>query len=185
MEKKAVKALAKKAGLPTAEKKESMGICFIGKRDMKSFLSPYLSYQKGEFQTLEGKVVGHHDGVAYYTIGQRKGLGIGGPGEAWFVVKKDVQKNIVYIEQGKDHPSLYTSELTATDISWVKELPPSFPFSCTAKIRYRQPDQRCTITKIEEGTLHVTFDEPQRAVTPRQSIVFYQDEVCLGGAMIC
>lgn len=183
LEKTAVRALAKKAGLANAEKKDSTGICFIGKRDFKSFLNRYLPYQKGAFQTLNGNTVGEHDGIAYYTIGQRKGLGIGGPGDAWFVVKKDVAKNIVFIEQGEDHPALYTSELVATDVSWIGT-PPLAPFHCKAKVRYRQPDQACTITQIDTNCLHVTFDQPQRAVTPRQSIVFYDREVCLGGALI-
>lgn len=183
MEKSEVRARAKKAGLPNAEKKDSTGICFIGKRDFKPFLHRYLPYQKGEFQTLDGKVVGQHDGIAYYTIGQRKGLGIGGPGDAWFVVKKDVQKNIVYIEQGEDHPALYASELMATEASWVGT-PPTAPFRCKAKVRYRQPDQGCTITQIDGGRLHVLFDTPQRAITPRQAIVFYEGAICLGGALI-
>ncbi|MFI5334105.1 MAG: tRNA 2-thiouridine(34) synthase MnmA [Chlamydiales bacterium] len=183
MEKTEVRARAKKTGLPNADKKDSTGICFIGKRDFKTFLNRYLPYQKGEFRTLDGKLVGEHDGIAYYTIGQRKGLGIGGPGDAWFVIKKDVEKNIVFIEQGEDHPALYTTELVATDASWVGA-PPHTPFRCTAKVRYRQPDQTCTITSIESGKLHVVFDAPQRAVTPRQSIVFYDDGICLGGAMI-
>jgi len=183
MEKKTVRALAKKAGLPNAEKKDSTGICFIGKRDFKPFLNRYLPYQKGEFRTLDGTTVGEHDGIAYYTIGQRKGLGIGGPGDAWFVVKKDVAKNIVFIEQGEDHPALYTRELIATEPSWVGT-PPAAPFRCKAKVRYRQPDQECTITQIDKERLHVLFDAPQRAVTPRQSIVFYDGDVCLGGALI-
>ncbi len=183
MEKAAVREIAKKAGLANAAKKDSTGICFIGKRDFKSFLNRYLPYQKGEFRTLDGNIVGEHDGIAYYTIGQRKGLGIGGPGDAWFVVKKDVERNIVFIEQGDDHPALYTSELIATDVSWVG-IPPVAPYRCSAKVRYRQPDQVCTITQIDADHLRVTFDQPQRAVTPRQSIVFYDGDVCLGGALI-
>lgn len=188
LEKKEVRILAKKANLATAEKKDSTGICFIGKRDFKSFVSRYVAYHKGPFQTLDGKVVGEHDGVAYYTLGQRKGLGIGGrmdsSGDAWFVVAKDVARNIVFLEQGKDHPALYSPSLVATELSWVGSPPSEFPFRCKAKVRYRQQDQECLITKIEGDTVHVSFLEPQRAVTPRQSIVFYQDEVCLGGAMI-
>ncbi len=184
LEKKEVRALAKKAKLATAEKKDSTGICFIGKRDFKSFVSRYIAYHKGPFQTLDGKVVGEHDGVAYYTLGQRKGLGIGGPGDAWFVVAKDLARNIVFVEQGKDHPALYSPSLIATELSWVGPAPSALPFRCKAKVRYRQQDQACVITKIEEDRVYVSFPEPQRAVTPRQSIVFYQDEVCLGGAMI-
>ncbi|MBI2742868.1 MAG: tRNA 2-thiouridine(34) synthase MnmA [Chlamydiales bacterium] len=184
LEKAEVRALAKKAGLATAQKKDSVGICFIGKRDFKSFLGRYLTYQKGSFQTLDGKRVGEHDGVAYYTLGQRKGLGIGGPGDAWFVVAKDLQRNIVFVEQGKDHPALYTSSLTATEASWVNGPPLHLPFRCRAKVRYRQEDQECIITRIDGDKIEVSFPQPQRAVTPRQSIVFYQDSICLGGAMI-
>lgn len=184
LEKKKVRILAKKAQLATAEKKDSTGICFIGKRDFKSFISRYVAYHKGPFQTLEGKVVGEHDGVAYYTLGQRKGLGIGGAGDAWFVVAKDIARNIVFVEQGKDHPALYSPSLIATEVSWVNAAPTKLPFRCKAKVRYRQQDQECLITKIEQDMVHVSFPEPQRAVTPRQSIVFYQDEICLGGAMI-
>jgi len=181
--KKEVRAIALKHGLATAEKKDSTGICFIGKRDFKEFISQYIPYQKGLFLTLDGKKVGEHEGMAYYTIGQRKGLGIGGPGDAWFVVDKDPDRNIVYLEQGEEHPSLYAYTLTATDISWVGEAP-SFPLFCKAKIRYRQTEQECTVEEVKPGLLHVQFVNPQRAITPRQSIVFYQEEICLGGAMI-
>ena len=133
-------------------------------------------------ETLSGTVVGKHLGVAFYTIGQRKGLKIGGPGDAWFVVGKDVERNVVLVEQGDDHPALYRESLSATDVSWVGEAP-QFPMRCTAKIRYRQEDQPCTV-KQEGDNLVVTFDTPQRAVTPRQAIVFYQKERCLGGALI-
>ena len=127
--------------------------------------------------------MGQHKGVAYHTIGQRKGLCIGGPGEAWFVVGKNIEKNIIYVEQGEDHPALFTSRLMATDISWVGKAP-ELPLKCHAKIRYRQLDQECVIEKIEGDHLFVSFTIPQRAVTPRQSIVFYQDTCCLGGALI-
>jgi tRNA-specific 2-thiouridylase len=185
MEKSEVRRIAQEHHLPNALKKDSTGICFIGKRNFKAFVSQYIAYQPGNFETLSGTIVGRHDGIAYYTIGQRKGLGIGGPGDAWFVVGKDAKRNVVTIEQGDDHPSLYMDTLTATDISWVAGCPPSpLPFACTAKIRYRQADQPCIIESIECDRLTVRFPEPQRAVTPRQAIVFYQDEVCLGGAMI-
>ncbi len=180
-----VRRIAKEHGLATSEKKDSTGICFIGKRDFKEFTGRYLGYQPGNFETLSGKVVGTHDGIAFYTIGQRKGLGIGGPGEAWFVVGKDIERNVVLIEQGDDHPSLYKSELYATDLSWIASSPPApLPYSCAAKVRYRQPEQPCIIEKIEEGRASVRFLKPQRAVTPRQSIVFYQGDICLGGGMI-
>lgn len=178
-----VRKIAAKHGLATSHKKDSTGICFIGERNFRPFLSKFIPYQKGELQTLSGKVVGEHVGVAYHTIGQRKGLCIGGPGEAWFVVGKDVKKNIIYVEQGEDHPALYCSQLIATDITWVSKAP-TLPFKCHAKIRYRQPDQECVIEKMEDGRLFVSFPKPQRAVTPRQSIVFYHDNYCLGGALI-
>lgn len=180
-----LREFARKHELATSDKEDSTGICFIGERDFKSFLSQYLKPKAGAFMTLSGKIVGHHEGAFYYTIGQRKGLGIGGAGEPWFVVGKDVKHNIVYLEQGSKHPALYCDELTANELSWVSPSgAPPLPFRCTAKIRYRQPDQDCLITKIEDGVAYVTFPIPQRAVTVRQSIVFYDGEICLGGGMI-
>lgn len=183
--KKQVREIAKEYGLATAEKKDSTGICFIGKRNFKEFISQYIPYQKGLFLDVEGKKIGEHEGMAYYTIGQRKGLGIGGPGEAWFVVDKDAVSNTVTLAQGENHPALYAEDLIATDISWIDGIGPlCFPFACKAKIRYRQAEQDCVLEKKEDGTLLVTFANPQRAITPRQSIVFYQEDLCLGGAMI-
>ena len=179
-----VRKIAKEHQLINSEKKDSTGICFIGKRDFKEFTGRYLGYKPGNFETLSGKIVGKHDGIAFYTIGQRKGLAIGGPGDAWFVVGKDIQRNVVIIEQGEDHPSLYKSELFATELSWISSSPPPLPYPCAAKVRYRQPEQPCVIEKIEEGKALVRFLEPQRAVTSRQSIVFYQGDICLGGGMI-
>ncbi|MGR3911720.1 MAG: tRNA 2-thiouridine(34) synthase MnmA [Candidatus Rhabdochlamydia sp.] len=183
LNKKEVRALALQHGLATAAKKDSTGICFIGKRPFKEFMGEYIAYQKGAFKTLSGKVVGTHQGIAFYTIGQRKGLGIGGPGEAWFVVGKDVKENTVFVEQGYHHEALYHSELIATEISWVGA-PPEFPLECTAKIRYRQEDTRCTLYPLDDNQLRVVFDHPQRAITPRQAVVFYQGATCLGGALI-
>ena len=182
LNKKEVRKIAIENGLATAEKKDSTGICFIGERKFREFLGDYITYHEGNLETLAGKVVGKHLGVAFYTIGQRKGLKIGGPGDAWFVVGKDVARNVVFVEQGEDHPALYKPSLTATEISWVDETP-DFPLRCTAKIRYRQEDQACTVT-CTDNTLSVTFDQPQRAITPRQAIVFYQGHRCLGGALI-
>lgn len=184
MQKGEVRRLAREHNLATAGKKDSTGICFIGERNFKNFLGQYLAVRPGNFETLDGKVIGRHDGIAYYTIGQRKGLAIGGAGEAWYVVGKDRERNIVYIEQGADHPALYKDSLQANELSWVNDVVPKLPFACTAKIRYRQPDQPCTIVSIEDGKASVLFSEPQRAITPRQSIVFYQDTVCLGGGII-
>lgn len=179
--KKEVRVLARKFGLPTAEKKDSTGICFIGKRDFKTFISQYIAYKPGNFQRLSGVVVGKHDGAAFYTIGQRKGLGLGGEGEAWFVIEKDIARNIVYVERGEDHPALYHSALKATEFTWI---PQTLPYRCFAKIRYRQVEQPCTIMTIENNQAEVVFDSPQRAITPGQSIVFYDEDVCLGGATI-
>lgn len=179
--KKEVRRIAQENNLVTHAKKDSTGICFIGKRNFKEFLSKYLAITPGDFENLKGDVIGRHDGCAYYTIGQRKGLKIGGPGEAWFVVAKDISRNVVIIEQG-EHPKLYGKELVATDISWVNEV--ELPLKCSAKIRYRHPDAECFVS-LEDKTLHVTFCAAQKAITPRQSIVFYKDEICLGGAMIC
>ena len=128
-------------------------------------------------------MVGRHDGAAFYTIGQRKGMGIGGAGDAWFVVGKDMQRNLVMVEQGSIRPSTGSS-LKAVDLSFVSGETPELPLKCTAKIRYRQADQACTLLSIEGGKAHVVFDEPQRAITPWQSIVFYQGDVCLGGGFI-
>lgn len=180
LNKKEVRAIAEKSGLATAQKKDSTGICFIGERNFREFLGQYITKSQGNFETLDGKIVGQHEGTPFYTIGQRKGLKIGGPGEAWFVVGKDVARNVIVVEQGEDHPALFKSTLEATDISWIET--PTFPLRCTAKIRYRQQDQACTVTMDEK--LFVTFDQPQRAVTPRQAVVFYDGPRCLGGALI-
>jgi tRNA-specific 2-thiouridylase len=183
LEKSEVRQLARQHGLATSEKKDSTGICFIGERHFRSFLSQYIGAQPGTFQTLEGKIVGKHMGAAYYTIGQRKGMGIGGQGEAWFVVGKDIDNGIVYVEQGANHPALFSDELIATDLSWVvKE--PAFPLICQSKVRYRQVDHPCTLQWIKDGRAKVTFPAPQRAVTPGQSVVFYDGDICLGGGVI-
>lgn len=185
MEKSEVRRIASDFGLATAEKKDSTGVCFIGERNFKEFLSGYIPTKSGNIENLKGEFIAKHDGIAYYTIGQRKGLKIGGAGDAWFVVGKDVERNVVIVEQGGHHPALYCSSLTATDITWISpEGPPKLPFQGHSKIRYRQADQPCVITKIEEGRIFVEFPVPQRAVTPRQSIVFYDGDVCLGGALI-
>lgn len=184
LQKSEVRAIARQHGLATSEKKDSTGLCYIGERDFKQFLGQYITTKAGDFEDLEGNVLGQHDGVAFYTIGQRKGLGIGGAGDAWFVVHKDIPRNVVTLAQGTTHPALYCDELTAMDLSWIS-IPKSFPLICRAKIRYRQPDQECTITHIDkDGYAHVRFSIPQRAVTPQQSIVFYHGDKCLGGGII-
>jgi tRNA-uridine 2-sulfurtransferase len=185
MLKSELRRFAKEHHLATSEKKDSTGVCFIGERNFKEFLGQYLGRIPGNFESLSGQVLGRHDGVAYYTPGQRKGLGIGGAGDAWYVVGKDIERNVVLIDQGSMHPALFCDELTAVELTWVSSKPPtSFPFVCKSKVRYRQPDQECAITKIENGKAHVQFKIPQRAVTSRQSIVFYDNEICLGGGII-
>lgn len=184
IEKSEVRRIAHLHQLATFDKKDSTGICFIGERHFRTFLSHYVAMQPGNFETLQGKVIGQHLGTAFYTLGQRKGLGIGGAGEAWFVVGKDMNRGVVIVEQGADHPALYCDELIATQLSWVAEMPPALPLICQSKIRYRQTDQACILQKIEGERAWVTFSSPQRAVTPGQSIVFYQGTLCLGGGVI-
>jgi len=178
-----VRRLAHEAGLPNHDRKDSTGICFIGERDFKSFLARYLPNQSGEIRALSGETKGRHDGVIYYTIGQRQGLGIGGAGEPWYVVGKDVGRNILYVAQGEDHPALYSQGLTATALRWIAGTPPRAQ-RLRAKTRYRQPDQACTLIELTETSVHVEFDAPQRAVTPGQSVVFYDGDECLGGGII-
>ena len=179
-----VRNIAKEANLPVFDKKDSTGICFIGKRPFKAFLEKYLPNQPGDIQTIEGQVIGRHDGAYYFTIGQRKGMEIGGPGDAWFVVGKNIKTNVVIVAQGKNHPALFSYSLVASDLSWIEKAP-SFPFKCQAKIRYRQCDTPCLIeTCPDDKKVLVTFKKPQRAITPRQSVVFYDGEICMGGAMI-
>jgi tRNA-specific 2-thiouridylase len=184
-----VRKLALDADLATSEKKDSTGICFIGERNFKNFLSQYISFKEGEFQNLDGTVVGKHSGSSFYTLGQRKGLGLGGPGEPWFVVDKDMENNTVFVERGFEHPRLFCDELWADELELISpDLELKLPLKCKAKVRYRQDDQDCEIVSIKDGVLHITFSVSQRAVTPRQSVAFYQtindEEVCLGGARI-
>lgn len=184
LQKSTVRKIATDFKLSTATKKDSTGICFIGERNFKDFLSQYLDSQRGNFINLDtGDILGAHDGHCFYTNGQRKGLGLGGPGGPWFVVDKDIEKNIVYVVEGQNHPALYADDLTAFEDIWVNEKP-TFPIKCQAKIRYRQQDQECLVTQLENGNLKVIFSTPQRAISPRQAIVFYQGEICLGGATI-
>lgn len=185
LQKSEVRAIAHEYDLATAAKKDSTGICFIGERNFKNFLSQYLPAKSGNFELLSGEVVGTHDGCAFYTPGQRKGLGLGGQGEPWFVLGKDIKRNVVVVERGERHPAMYCDELTATEIHWIDS---NFKLEgevrLKAKVRYRQSDQDCVVHVLPDGRLLVRFDIPQRAVTQRQSIVFYKDNECLGGAMI-
>ncbi|MCL6445457.1 MAG: tRNA 2-thiouridine(34) synthase MnmA [Alicyclobacillus sp.] len=182
-----VRRIAAEAGLATATKKDSTGICFIGERNFRAFLKQYLPAQPGEIRALDGSLKGTHDGLMYYTIGQRHGLRIGGSGtgEPWFVVDKDLANNVLYVAQGHDHPRLYSDGLAASEVHWVAGDPPAHgTLRCTAKCRYRQPDQAATVEFAPGGLCQVWFDAPQRAITPGQSVVFYDGEVCLGGAII-
>jgi tRNA-uridine 2-sulfurtransferase len=183
-----VRRLASEAGFATAAKKDSTGICFIGEREFRGFLSQYVAGQSGPIETPEGHAIGSHDGVCYYTIGQRDGLGIGGRRDAgpepWYVAGKELARNALIVVQGHDHPLLFSRRLSGHSASWIAGEPPARAFRCTAKTRYRQPDQDCQVELQPDGQLEVCFDQPQRAVTPGQSVVFYLDEVCLGGAVI-
>nr|WP_315044114.1 tRNA 2-thiouridine(34) synthase MnmA [uncultured Moraxella sp.] len=193
LEKPEVRKIAEEYDLATAKKKDSTGICFIGERRFKDFLQQYLPAKKGDIYTDDGIKIGTHDGLMYYTLGQRGGIGIGGvknrPEEPWFVLYKDLEQNRLIVGQGHEHSMLQSTELTAYKLDWIVN-PPSEIFSenglkCTAKTRYRQPDQACTVYAIDNGEkVKVVFDEPQRAVTQGQSCVFYIDDVCLGGGVI-
>ncbi|GBG15644.1 tRNA-uridine 2-sulfurtransferase [Novimethylophilus kurashikiensis] len=186
--KREVRELARKAGLATSEKKDSTGICFIGERPFREFLNRYLPKTPGEMRTPEGKVVGKHEGLMYYTLGQRQGLGIGGgkdgTGEPWFVAGKDMQNNVLVVVQGHDHPLLLKDGLKATDMHWIAGHDPRTHWVYCAKTRYRQPDAPCEIDLIDGKECEIKFAEPQWAVTPGQSVVVYESNVCLGGGMI-
>ncbi len=194
LEKPEVRRIAEQYDLATAKKKDSTGICFIGERRFKDFLQQYLPAQKGDIYTDDGKKIGTHDGLMYYTLGQRGGIGIGGVKDRdeapWFVLHKDLDNNRLIVGQGHDHPMLQSTELTAYKLDWVVDAPAQLftaqGYRCTAKTRYRQPDQACTVFALDEtgDTIKVVFDEPQRAVTPGQSCVFYRDDICLGGGVI-
>ncbi|WP_373817943.1 tRNA 2-thiouridine(34) synthase MnmA [Glaesserella sp.] len=188
IEKPIVRAIAEDLGLATAKKKDSTGICFIGERKFKDFLARYLPAQPGEIKTVEGEVIGKHQGLMYHTLGQRKGLGIGGvkgtSENAWYVVEKDLVNNVLVVAQGQDNSALLSNGLIASQLHWVDRQPIRKPLRCTVKTRYRQADIDCRIEPIDDETIRVIFDEPQIAVTPGQSAVFYQGEVCLGGGII-
>ena len=183
-----VRRLAGKVGLHVHAKKDSTGICFIGERDFRAFLSRYLEPSPGEIRTPDGVVLGQHPGLMFYTLGQRQGLGIGGvrqfPEEPWYVLHKDMAHNVLYVGQGHDHPWLMSRRLLAGQLSWIAGEAPRAGARLTAKVRYRQRDQACRIESLEADAMTVVFDEPQRAVTPGQSIVLYQGEECLGGGII-
>jgi tRNA-specific 2-thiouridylase len=188
LEKPRVREIALEQNLVTHDKKDSTGICFIGERKFKDFLAQYLPAQPGEIETAEGKIIGKHEGLMYHTLGQRKGLLIGGMkeygDEPWYVVDKDIERNVLIVGQGANHPRLYSTGLLANQLHWVDRKGPQQAIKCSVKTRYRQQDIPCQITPHSDGSLLVEFDEPQKAVTPGQSAVFYQNEICLGGGII-
>lgn len=183
-----VRRVAKEARLPVHDKKDSTGICFIGEKRFKAFLGRYIPPRPGDIESPDGKIIGRHDGLHFHTLGQRKGLGIGGRRDAgagpWYVGGKDRARNVLIALQGRDHPMLYRRTLLAERLHWVAGTAPAFPLRCRARIRYRQREQTCEVTRTDEGHCHVRFDEPQWAVTPGQSVVFYRGEECLGGGII-
>lgn len=187
IEKTEVRKIALEHNLVNAKKKDSTGVCFIGERNFKKFLKQYIPAQTGDIVDMKGNIVGTHDGVLYYTLGQRKGLGIGGKsdgsGERWFVVDKDVKNNRLIVTQGEEDV-LFSKALDAVEFNWIPHKPDSKVFECHAKFRYRQPDQKVKVT-ICDNKVHIDFDKKQRAVTPGQYVVLYdENEYCLGGGVI-
>ena len=183
-----VRRLAAAAGFANHDKKDSTGICFIGERRFRDFLARYLPAQPGEIRSVDGEVLGEHRGLMYHTLGQRQGLGIGGVQgkgeEPWYVVDKDLERNRLIVAQGQRHPALYHHSLSASQLHWISGTAPAAPMPCSARIRYRQQDQACSIERLDADRCEVRFAMPQRAITPGQSIVFYADDVCLGGGII-
>ena len=188
LDKTGVRKLAAAEGFSNHAKKDSTGICFIGERRFSEFLSRYLKKNLGEIRTLDNQLIGQHEGLMFYTIGQRQGLGIGGrsdsSGEPWYVAGKDTENNVLIVVQGVNHPALFSSGLRASQLYWISGADVVSPFACTARIRHQQPVQACTLTVRSDQAGTVSFETPQRAVAPGQSIVFYQDDECLGGAII-
>jgi len=187
-----VREIARRAGLPVAEKKDSTGICFIGERPFAEFLAQYLPPSPGKIVNERGEELGRHGGLAYFTLGQRHGLHIGGVANGaeapWYVARKDAERNELVVVQGQDHPLLFDDCLTASDVHWIGAAPDGLadgnPLRCAAKIRYRQPDQDCTVAFTSDRDVEVIFDNPQRTPTPGQHVVFYDGDRCLGGAVI-
>ena len=188
LEKPEVRRIAAEQQFDVFDKKDSTGICFIGERKFKDFLQRFLPAQPGEMQSVDGELLGQHSGLMYYTIGQRQGLGIGGTengsDQPWYVVEKHLSTNTLKVAQGHDHPQLFHRYCTTTDLHWIGQKPNSLPFRCSARVRYRQQDQGCVVSDIQQETATICFDQPQRAITPGQALVFYDDQVCLGGGTI-
>jgi tRNA-specific 2-thiouridylase len=188
LEKPKVRELAEQAGFNVFDKKDSTGICFIGERNFTKFLAEYLPSKPGEIQTSEGQVIGQHQGLMFHTLGQRQGLGIGGvkgyPEAPWYVLHKDMENNILYAGQGHEHPWMLSTRLEASQLAWVSGFAPEAATNLTAKIRYRQQDQAVIIETIDDNRMSLKFQRAQRAVTPGQSVVLYDGDVCLGGGLI-
>jgi len=188
MRKPQVRKMAAEAGIPVHAKKDSTGICFIGERNFRAFLSEYIHPQPGEIRTPRGDVIGEHRGLMFHTLGQRQGLGIGGrrgyADAPWYVLHKDTAENVLYVGQEHDHSWLLSTALTASQASWISGSPPEPGSRLQAQVRYRQPPQACVVDRIGQDQLSLTFEQPQWAVTPGQSVVLYDDEICLGGAVI-
>ena len=188
LEKPRVRELAEEAGLDVFDKKDSTGICFIGERNFSKFLGEYLPAKPGEIRTTDDQVIGEHQGLMFHTLGQRQGLGIGGvkgyPEAPWYVLHKDLSNNVLYVGQGHDHPWMLSTRLEASQLAWVSGNAPETGSKLTAKVRYRQQDQAVRIGQINDDRMLLEFQQPQRAVTPGQSVVLYDGEVCLGGGII-
>ena len=188
LEKTTVRELAEMAGFDVFDKKDSTGICFIGERNFTRFLGEYLPAQPGEIRTTEDRVIGEHQGLMFHTLGQRQGLGIGGvkgyPEAPWYALHKDLENNVLYAGQGHEHPWMLSTRLEASQLAWVSGSAPEPGRRLSAKVRYRQKDQIVQILQIDENHMHLEFEQEQRAVTPGQSVVLYDGEVCLGGGII-
>lgn len=185
IDKSEVRKIAKELDLPVANKKDSTGICFIGERDFKEFLKNYIPALPGKMVDIQtNEVVGEHQGIMYYTIGQRKGLGIGGPGDAWFVVGKEYDQNILYVCQGDQNDWLLSTGAVISDVNWIASKKPEGTIACNTKFRYRQKDNPVQLTFLDETTISLTFAIPVKSVTPGQAAVFYDGDICLGGGTI-
>ena len=179
-----VRSLAKKFNLPTAEKPDSQGICFVGNITIREFLKHYIKEKPGEVLTTQGKIVGKHEGAAFYTKGQRKGVGVYGAGTPYYVARKDMTTNTVVVVPPSDIEELYQKEASIKGINWLSGDQPKLPFKCLCRIRYRQELQNCTVTEIKDGIAYLKFDKPQKAVTEGQSVVFYMDDLVIGGGIL-
>jgi tRNA-specific 2-thiouridylase len=182
--KREVRELARKLELANHAKRDSTGICFIGERPFREFLMRYLPTAPGPIQSVDGREVGTHQGLMYYTIGQRHGLGVGGAGEAWYVAGKDLPANRLLVAQGHDHPVLYRNSLRAAQLSWIASHTPPAPQAYAAKTRYRQADAACTLLQSQDDRCEIAFEQAQWAVTPGQSVVLFSGDVCVGGGII-